>query len=98
MMTQQHSPQHPAHLFATGYEGAVVWRASDSGYSVEVYRHGEVVACHRCGNHAFDPERSVPPNSPEALSPAMLAALARKLALEMAQAFAIPAENVRTSN
>lgn len=98
MMVQQHSrPQVPQH-FTLACESAVLWRASESGYSVEVYRRGELIALHRCGNHAYDPERSVPANSPEALSPAMLLALARKLALEMAEAFAIPTENVRSTN
>ena len=97
-MVQHHNqPQPPRHLGMPG-DGAVVWSASEFGYSVEVYRRGEVVARHWCGNHAYDPERSVPLNSPEALSPAMLSALARKLALEMAEAFAIPVENVRASN
>lgn len=80
-----------------GGDSAVVWRATEFGYSVEVYRRGEIVAQHHCGNHAYDPERSVPLNSPEALSPARLLALAQKLALDMAQAFAIPPENVRSS-
>jgi len=98
MMVQHHShAQLPPH-FPVECEGAVVWQATEFGYSVEVYRRGEVVARHHCGNHAYDPERSVPLNSPEALNPEMLLALARKLALQMAEAFAIPQENVRSSN
>jgi hypothetical protein len=98
MMVQHHPRSKQPHRFSISCESAVVWQANEFGYSVEVFRRGEVVARHWCGNHAYDPERSVPLNSPEALSPAMLAALARKLALEMAEAFAIPAENVRASN
>jgi hypothetical protein len=98
MMVQHHSQHRQPPLFPVGCEGAVVWQATEFGYSVEVYRRGEVVARHHCGNHAYDPERSVPLSSPEALSPALLQALARKLALEMAEAFAIPQENVRSSN
>ncbi|HZU21713.1 MAG TPA: hypothetical protein VE998_02710 [Terriglobales bacterium] len=97
MVQHQHRPEAPR-PFTMACESAVLWRANEFGYSVEVFRRGEVVARHWCGNHAYDPERSVPLSSPEALSPAMLAALARKLALEMAEAFAIPVENVRLSN
>src|SRR5438270_8463423 len=98
MMAQHHHQAQQPPQFSMGCESAVVWRANEFGYSVEVFRRGEVVARHWCGNHAYDPERSVPLNSPEALSPAMLTALARKLAVEMAEAFAIPVENVRISN
>jgi len=73
---------------------AVVWRANPLGYSVEVYRRGELVGRQRCGNHAFDPRLSVPPSSPDALSKEDLRSLARKLAFEMADAFGIPYHSV----
>ncbi|MBV8207285.1 MAG: hypothetical protein JO041_10870 [Acidobacteria bacterium] len=97
-MAQHHGRSGAAWQLPPACDGLVVWQAGQVGYSVEVYRHGEMIARHICGNHAYDPERSVPLDSPEALSPALLHALARKLALEMAQAFAIPAENVRGAN
>jgi len=71
------------------FQEGVIWRAGQFGYSVEVYRRGELVGAERCGNHAYDPAVSVPAGSPEALSTDDLRQFARKLALEMAEAYGI---------